>query len=76
VRSEAIGSCDGRTAPIDDRSALTPAGLLCRSCDTGLVATAKFCSECGAPVAQVTQSAEYKQVTVLFAEVVIPLGVT
>jgi adenylate cyclase len=35
-----------------------------------LNATAKFCSECGAPVAQVTGSAEYKQVTVLFADVV------
>jgi adenylate cyclase len=33
-------------------------------------ATAKFCSECGAPVARAAQSAEYKQVTVLFADVV------
>ena len=33
-------------------------------------ATAKFCSECGMPVAPVEQSAEYKQVTVLFADVV------
>jgi class 3 adenylate cyclase len=33
-----------------------------------LGATAKFCSECGTPV--VTQSAEYKQVTALFADVV------
>ena len=32
--------------------------------------TAKFCNECGAPVTQVTRSAEYKQVTVLFADVV------
>ena len=35
-----------------------------------LAATAKFCSECGSPVAPATQSAEYKQVTVLFADVV------
>ena len=35
-----------------------------------MAATAKFCSECASPVAQVTQSAEYKQVTVLFADVV------
>jgi class 3 adenylate cyclase len=35
-----------------------------------LSAAAKFCSECGTPVAHVTQSAEYKQVTVLFADVV------
>ena len=30
----------------------------------------KFCNECGAPVKQVGRSAEYKQVTVLFADVV------
>jgi class 3 adenylate cyclase len=35
-----------------------------------LAATAKFCSECGTPVAPTTQPAEYKQVTVLFADVV------
>jgi class 3 adenylate cyclase len=35
-----------------------------------LGATAKFCSECGTPVASATRSAEYKQVTVLFADVV------
>ena len=32
--------------------------------------TAKFCSECGTLPTQATQSAEYKQVTVLFADVV------
>jgi class 3 adenylate cyclase len=31
---------------------------------------AKFCSECGAPITTVTKPAEYKQVTVLFADVV------
>src|SRR5258708_21050477 len=31
---------------------------------------AKFCSECGTPVTQASQPAEYKQVTVLFADVV------
>ena len=30
---------------------------------------AKFCSECGKPVTQSAQAAEYKQVTVLFADV-------
>jgi adenylate cyclase len=30
----------------------------------------KFCNECGAPLTQVSRSAEYKQVTVLFADVV------
>ena len=32
--------------------------------------TAKFCSECGAAVTSATTPAEYKQVTVLFADVV------
>ncbi|WP_424734511.1 adenylate/guanylate cyclase domain-containing protein [Mycobacterium sp.] len=45
-------------------------GLSCGSCGNALGPTAKFCSECGAPVAEVTRSAEYKQVTVLFADVV------
>ena len=40
------------------------------SCGAQLGATAKFCSQCGAPVARAAQSAEYKQVTVLFADVV------
>jgi adenylate cyclase len=31
---------------------------------------AKFCDECGAPIAVASKSAEYKQVTVLFADVV------
>jgi class 3 adenylate cyclase len=35
-----------------------------------LGATAKFCSECGTPISQAARSAEYKQVTVLFADVV------
>jgi class 3 adenylate cyclase len=35
-----------------------------------LAATAKSCSECGTPLTHATQYAEYKQVTVLFADVV------
>jgi class 3 adenylate cyclase len=42
---------------------------LCGSCGAQSGATAKFCGECGARLAQV-ESAEYKQVTVLFADVV------
>jgi adenylate cyclase len=42
----------------------------CVSCATDLADTAKFCSECGTPVAVTTTPAEYKQVTVLFADVV------
>jgi adenylate cyclase len=49
---------------------MTTATLSCRSCGTQLSATAKFCSECGAPVASVLEPAEFKQVTVLFADVV------
>jgi adenylate cyclase len=55
---------------VDDRGALTAAGLSCGSCGTELPPNAKFCNECGAPVARVSRSAEYKQVTVLFADVV------
>ena len=52
----------------DGRGALTVEGLSC-ACGARLGATAKFCSECGSPLTQATQSAEYKQVTVLFADV-------
>jgi class 3 adenylate cyclase len=49
---------------------MTAAALMCGSCGTELSAKAKFCSECGAAVATATTPAEYKQVTVLFADVV------
>ena len=49
---------------------MTTAMLSCRSCGTQLNATAKFCSECGTPVAPAHEPAEFKQVTVLFADVV------
>jgi hypothetical protein len=45
-------------------------------CGTQLGATAKFCSECGTPISHAALSAEYKQVTVLFAKVLIRLGET
>src|SRR5258705_3668852 len=45
-------------------------GLFCGSCGAQSSPTAKFCGECGTPLTQATQSAEYKQVTVLFADVV------
>src|ERR1700747_1149060 len=57
--------------PIGDGSGTpTAAGLLCGSCGTDVPPNSKFCNECGAPVTQVSRSAEYKQVTVLFADVV------
>ena len=46
------------------------AGVACGSCGTGLRENAKFCDECGAPTAVSGDTAEYKQVTVLFADVV------
>ena len=49
---------------------MTAAALVCRSCGTELPPNSKFCNECGAAVATATTPAEYKQVTVLFADVV------
>ena len=54
----------------DGGGGLNATGLSCTSCGTELPPKAKFCNECGAPVTQVGRSAEYKQVTVLFADVV------
>ncbi|MGC2675569.1 MAG: adenylate/guanylate cyclase domain-containing protein, partial [Mycobacterium sp.] len=48
---------------------MTATRLSCGSCGTELNEKAKFCSECGAAVATATRPAEYKQVTVLFADV-------
>jgi adenylate cyclase len=44
-------------------------GVACPCCGTQLRADAKFCDECGAAVSRAS-AAEYKQVTVLFADVV------
>ena len=49
---------------------MTAAALVCGSCGKELPPNSKFCNECGAPVATPTTPAEYKQVTVLFADVV------
>jgi adenylate cyclase len=49
---------------------MSAAALVCGSCGTELPPNSKFCYECGAAVATVTRPAEYKQVTVLFADVV------
>ena len=54
----------------DGGGGLTATGLPCGSCATELPPNSKFCNECGAPVTHATRSAEYKQVTVLFADVV------
>ena len=54
----------------DRRGALTATGLSCGSCGTELPPNSKFCNECGAPIMAAATAAEYKQVTVLFADVV------
>jgi adenylate cyclase len=51
------------------------AGVACGSCGAGLRESAKFCDECGAPSAVSGDTAEYKQVTVLFADVVRSMGI-
>jgi adenylate cyclase len=49
---------------------MTTSNVACPSCGEGLRATAKFCDECGSQITATPASAEYKQVTVLFADVV------
>ncbi|HZE17403.1 MAG TPA: adenylate/guanylate cyclase domain-containing protein, partial [Mycobacterium sp.] len=46
------------------------AALACMTCGAELRSSAKFCDECGSPIAVSGTPAEYKQVTVLFADVV------
>jgi class 3 adenylate cyclase len=46
------------------------AALACEKCRAELRPSAKFCDECGSPTAVSVTPAEYKQVTVLFADVV------
>ena len=46
------------------------AATACRTCGTELREGARFCDGCGAPVTAHDTHAEYKQVTVLFADVV------
>jgi class 3 adenylate cyclase len=43
---------------------------VCRSCGTELLDKARFCHGCGSALAAIATRAEYKQVTVLFADVV------
>ena len=46
------------------------AATACRTCGTEPREGARFCDGCGAPVTEQDTHAEYKQVTVLFADVV------
>jgi len=45
-------------------------GVVCGSCGTDLRENARFCNECGSPTTVSGDVAKYKQVTVLFADVV------
>jgi class 3 adenylate cyclase len=54
----------------DGGGGLTTTALICGSCGAQSSPTAKFCGECGARLTEAPRSAEYKQVTVLFADVV------
>jgi adenylate cyclase len=47
-----------------------PTGAVCRACGTELRHGARFCDACGAPAPQAREQPEFKQVTVLFADVV------
>ena len=49
---------------------LMTAATACRMCGTEPREGARFCDGCGAPVTEQDPHAEYKQVTVLFADVV------
>ena len=44
--------------------------MTCRTCGTEPLANARFCHGCGSAVAESAVTAQYKQVTVLFADVV------
>ena len=46
------------------------AATACRTCGTELLANARFCHGCGSTIVGSETHAEYKQVTVLFADVV------
>ncbi|MDT5005369.1 MAG: hypothetical protein QOJ24_2545 [Mycobacterium sp.] len=51
------------------------AGAACWACGAGLFENARFCHACGSPATPSTSHAEYKQVSVLFADVVHSMGI-
>ncbi len=52
-----------------------PAGTACGTCGTELRQGARFCDGCGAPAPELGEQVEFKQVTVLFADVVGSLAI-
>jgi class 3 adenylate cyclase len=50
--------------------AVSAAPAVCRSCGVAPNERARFCAACGSPLVASVESAKYKQVTVLFADVV------
>ncbi|WP_123023168.1 ATP-binding protein [Mycolicibacterium stellerae] len=50
-------------------------GAMCRTCGTELRHRARFCDGCGAPAPEPGEPAEFKEVTVLFADVVGSLAI-
>ena len=54
---------------------MTAAALVCGSCGTELPPDSKFCNKCGVGDCRRGTPAEYKQVTVLFADVVRSMGI-
>lgn len=68
-RSGAYSGC-ARRHPGRRAEGRMTASTACRTCGTEYLDGARFCHGCGAPVGQAAAHAEYKQVTVLFADVV------
>jgi class 3 adenylate cyclase len=64
-----LASRDTSTGPRRCEGQMT-AGVACQACGIGLRENAKFCDECGSPTDVSVDAAKYKQVTVLFADVV------
>ena len=54
---------------------MEPAGAVCRACRTELRHGARFCDACGTPAPEAGERPEFKQVTVLFADVVNSLAI-
>src|SRR5262245_28846412 len=71
ARRHTLGGSD---SSVQDRGigggAVTAASAVCQSCGAAPREGARFCDACGAALVASGEAAEYKQVTVLFADVV------